>query len=106
MAIRRTLLSAGNRGVIQLIFQLLKSSQIFLTLQNPINHVPLQIEFSLLNHFVFLNQVLNFTNSSFPARNTPNQNIFEQIKRTEIEIVVILAPNFKNGIIMIKPQHK
>jgi len=46
----------------------------------------------------------NFGNSSFPAKNTPTQNIFEQINRIAIAIEVVLNPNFKNGTKKNSPQ--
>ena len=61
-------------------------------------------ELFLLNRVFILCQILNFSNSSFPARNTPNQNIFEPINRMGIAIAVFFDPNFKKGIRKINAQ--
>jgi len=61
-------------------------------------------ELFLLNLFFIFCQTLNFTNSSFPARNAPNQNIFVAINRMVIAIEAVFNPNFKNGIRKINAQ--
>jgi hypothetical protein len=61
-------------------------------------------ELFLVNRVFIFCQILNFSNSSFPARNTPNQNIFEPINRMGIAIAVVFDPNFKKGIRKINAQ--
>jgi len=62
------------------------------------------VELFLVSLFLIFCKIFNFSISSFPARNMPNQNIFEPIKRIVIAIEDVFNPNFKNGIRKISPQ--
>jgi hypothetical protein len=49
-------------------------------------------------------KILIFGNNSLPARNAPNQNIFEPIKRIVTAIEVVLKPNSRKGTTRISAQ--